>query len=72
MQRSDRLGVFGFILLLGGVWLFFTRSVVSVSWLRWIGGPFLWFAGFALVIGWAVSRWVQPSAKGPAPRSPER
>jgi len=60
LRRSDAFGLAGMVMLLTGVALFFTGSTTRVSWWYWMGGPFLWFAGFAFLAGWIVWRWTGP------------
>lgn len=65
MQRwMDALGIAGVIMLAVGLVLFFSGSVERASWMYWIGGPTLWFLGFALVVGWLLLRWSTPRAPG--------
>jgi hypothetical protein len=63
LRCTDGFGLLGFLMLLVGVLLYLNGSAQRLSWLFWLGGPFLWFAGFALLVGWMVARWL-PAGRG--------
>ena len=60
MRRTDGYGVLGLIMLVVGVVLFLNASAARMSWVYWVGGPALWFFGFAALVGWMVVRWGRP------------
>lgn len=62
-RQSDACGWLGLILLLVGISLYLTGSVERMSWLYWLGGPVLWFAGFTMVVVWVVTRWFSPGER---------
>lgn len=57
MRRTDAFGLLGLLLLVTGVWLYLSGSFDQISLVYWLGGPALWFAGFAFLIGWGALRW---------------
>src|SRR5690242_1038236 len=65
MRRTDAFGLLGVVLLITGACLYVTASINRMSWLHWLGGPALWFAGFALLIGWGTVRFSRPDRKQP-------
>jgi hypothetical protein len=67
MRRTDAFGWLGIVLLLAGAFLYVTASTNRMSWLHWLGGPALWFAGFALLIGWGAMRFCQSERKETRP-----
>jgi hypothetical protein len=60
LRRSDAFGVLGLIMLVSGLWLYLTGSEERLHWMYWLGGPFLWFLGFAVLVAWLVLRWWRP------------
>ena len=56
LRRADWFAFLGLALLLAGVALYFTGSSHRISLIYWLGGPMLWFAGFAIVIGSLAAR----------------
>ncbi len=69
LRRTDAIGMLGLVMLLVGVALFLTASAVHMTWLYWVGGPVLWFFGFALLVGWMVVRWGHPERKDGSSKS---
>jgi len=57
MRRMDAFGWLGLAMLVLGVGLFLRASAAHMTWLYWVGGPALWFFGFAVLVGWMVLRW---------------
>jgi hypothetical protein len=57
MRRTDTFGLLGLVMLVVGVVLFLQGSAAHLSWVYWVGGPALWFFGFATLVGWMVLRW---------------
>ena len=68
MRRTDAFGLLGLLMLLAGVSLYLSGSVNRMSWWYWLGGPALWYAGFALLVGWGLVRCFR-MAGGEEPRS---
>jgi hypothetical protein len=58
LRRTDAFAFLGIAMLLGGSVLYFTGSSNRISLVYWLGGPLLWFAGFALVVGSMAARWL--------------
>lgn len=56
LRRADGFAFLGLALLLAGVALYFTGSSHRISLIYWLGGPLLWFAGFAVVVGSLAAR----------------
>ena len=57
LQRTDALGFSGVAMLVVGVVLYLAASAERMGWLYWLGGPLLWFAGFAMLVGWVIARY---------------
>jgi len=58
LRRTDAFAFLGIAMLLAGIALYFSGSSNRISLVYWLGGPFLWFAGFALVVGAMAARWL--------------
>jgi hypothetical protein len=63
LRRTDAFAFLGIAMLLAGIALYFTGSSNRISLVYWLGGPFLWFAGFALVVGSMAARWLPEVTK---------
>jgi uncharacterized membrane protein HdeD (DUF308 family) len=55
-RRTDVFGFSGLVMLVLGAVLFLTGSEERLSWVYWVVGPFLWFVGFAVFVGWLMWR----------------
>ena len=51
LRRTNKFALLGLFLLLLGFALYLRGSTGHLSLLYWLGGPFLWFAGFAILAG---------------------
>jgi len=56
LRRTDGFALLGILLLLAGVLLYLGGSSHRISLIYWLGGPLLWFAGFAVLVGWLSAR----------------
>lgn len=63
LRRTNWFTSLGIVLLLLGVGLYLRGSSQNISLLYWLGGPLLWFAGFAVLIGSVAERWFSSAKK---------
>lgn len=62
LRRTDWFAFLGIALFVAGIALYFTGSSQRISLIYWLGGPFLWFAGFAILVGWMAARFKNSSS----------
>ena len=68
MQRwMNAVGLAGVAMLIVGLAQLFSGSGHRANWMYWVGGPVLWFMGFALVVGWLLFRCLSPGASDGKP-----
>ena len=58
LRRTEKFAFLGIALSVAGIALYFSGSSNRISLVYWLGGPFLWFTGFAIVVGAVAARWL--------------
>ena len=71
LRRTDRFALLGLLLLLIGFVLYLRGSAEHISLLYWLGGPVLWFAGFAILIG-GLAAHLLSGTRDKTPSSPTK
>ena len=56
LGRTDLIGFAGLVMLVAGAILFLTGSESELTWVYWMTGTCIWFAGFGVFLGWIIWR----------------
>jgi peptidoglycan/LPS O-acetylase OafA/YrhL len=56
LRRTDVIGFAGLGMLVAGAVLFLTGSEGELTWVYWMTGTCIWFAGFGVLLGWLIWR----------------
>jgi len=56
LRRTDVIGFTGLAMLVTGALLFLSGSEGELSWVYWMAGTCIWFAGFGVFLGWILWR----------------
>jgi hypothetical protein len=65
-KTSDLVGAIGAAAVLIGMMIFKTGAALVPAWVAWLVAPLLWYAGFGMLVGWAMARMLAVA------RRPER